>query len=95
MKSKENRNARKYALSRDCVELYTPDSLLKTLFNCIPPKHHKKAFFTTIRKTGTHLSDDGIKDIIAERIADSLDENSEFVKELGEIIAFDQAQNFE
>ena len=95
MKSKENRNARKYALSRDCVELYTPDSLLKTLFNCIPPKHHKKAFFTTIRKTGTHLSDDGIKDMIAERIADSLDENSEFIKELGEIIAFDQAQNFE
>lgn len=93
MKSKVNENARKYALDRECIELYTPDSLLKDLFNCVPPKKNKKTFFNSIRKSGVHLSDDGIKDVIAERIADSLTESSEFVKELGTIITFDKAHH--
>lgn len=93
MRTKVNKDDRKYALSRDCIELYTPDKLLKSLFNCNPPKRNKKSFFTSIRKSGMHLSDDGIKDIIAERISDSLTIESEFVKELGEIITYDKANH--
>ena len=75
----------KFALVRDCVELYTPDELLLDLFGIVPPMDEKKAFFRGIQAT-RQASENGIKAAISEHIASYLDANSPFVVEVGDIL---------
>ncbi|MBE6470410.1 MAG: hypothetical protein E7000_01685 [Coriobacteriaceae bacterium] len=75
----------KYALVRDCVELYAPDDLLQELFGTVPPKADKHAFFASVQ-AAKPASENGIKAAIAENIAAHLTPHSEFVREVGTIL---------
>ncbi|MDO4533304.1 MAG: AAA family ATPase [Coriobacteriia bacterium] len=75
----------KFALARECVELYTPDELLMDLFGIVPPLDAKKEFFRGIQAT-RQASENGIKAAISEHIASYLDANSPFVVEVGDIL---------
>ncbi len=75
----------KYALKRECVELYTPDDLLQTLFGFVPPVDGKKEFFGTIQAR-RQKSENGIKAVISERVGDYLNSLSPFVVEVGDIL---------
>lgn len=75
-----------FTLERDCIELYTPDDVLLDLFGCIPSKRSKTRFFRDIHTAGVTMSDDGIKDAIAERIAVQLTRGNPFVRELEDIL---------
>ena len=80
-----NERAGKFALKRECVELYTPDVLLRELYGTIPPKDRKRAFFSGIQST-RQASENGIKAAISERIAQNLTPHSPFVVEVGRIL---------
>ena len=88
MKTKANPRKGVFALNRECIELYTPDSLMNELFQCTPPKSSKTAFFNTVRANGYRYSDDSIKDIIASRIGPELAVSNPFVEELNTIISY-------
>lgn len=75
----------KYALVRECVELYTPDELLQSLFGTVPPTSGKKEFFAAVQ-AAKPSSENGIKAAIAENIAAHLTPTSEFVVEVGRIL---------
>ena len=78
-------NVGKYALARDCVELYTPEELLLDLFGVVPPLDEKKAFFHGIQ-AHRQASENGIKAAISERIGDYLNTGSPFVIEVRDIL---------
>lgn len=78
---------RKYALARDCIELYAPKSLLNELYGLTPPITSKDDFFYAIQRAHPNTSRDNIKDAIAERIGGYLNPESAFVRELHEIIS--------
>ena len=75
----------KYALKRECVELYTPDDLLQSLFGFIPSVDGKRDFFEGIQAR-RQISENGIKAVISERIGDYLDSRSPFVIEIRNIL---------
>ena len=75
----------KYALQRECVELYAPDDLLKRLYGIVPPTSGKREFFAAVQAV-RRSSENGIKAAISENIADYLDAASPFVVEVGRIL---------
>ena len=75
----------KFALARECVELYTPDELLQSLFGIVPPTSGKREFFAAVQ-AAKPSSENGIKAAIAEKIAAHLTPASEFVREVGSIL---------
>jgi hypothetical protein len=75
----------KYALKRDCVELYAPDELLQALFGVVPSKANKKDFFAQVQAAHSS-SENGIKAAISEHIADHLTTSSAFVREVAGIL---------
>ena len=82
----------KYALVRDCVELYTPDELLLDLFGVVPPLDGKKEFFRGIQ-AHRQASENGIKAAISERIESYLDKDSPFVVEVRDILTRAMREN--
>lgn len=71
----------KFALKRECVELYTPDALLDELFGIRPSKESKVEFFRQA-KSVRQASENGIKAAISERIERFLTTEEPFVAEV-------------
>ena len=83
--TKPDKRTGKYALQRECVELYTPEELLKRLFGVVPPTTGKKEFFAGVQEV-RRSSENGIKAIISENITDYLSPASPFVVEVARIL---------
>ena len=84
--TKPDERTRKFALKRECVELYAPDDLLQSLFGVVPPKTGKREFFAAVQAV-RQTSENGIKAAISEHIADHLTTSSAFVREVAKILA--------
>ena len=84
--TKPDERTRKFALKRECVELYAPDDLLQALFGVVPPKTGKREFFAAVQAV-RQTSENGIKAAISEHIADHLTTQSAFVHEVATILA--------
>ena len=84
--TKPDERTGKYALERDCVELYAPDELLQALFGVVPSKQNKRDFFAQVQAAHSS-SENGIKAAISEHIADHLTTSSVFVREVSNILA--------
>ena len=80
-----NERGGKYALKRDCVELYAPQALLQSLFGTVPPLEDKKEFFHGIQQH-RQVSENGIKAAISEHIRYYLSASSPFVMEVRDIL---------
>ena len=83
--TKPDERTGKFALERECVELYTPDELLKRLFGTVVPTTNKREFFAGVQAV-RRSSENGIKAIISETIAEYLTPASPFVVEVGRIL---------
>lgn len=83
--TKPDERVGKYALRRECVELYTPNGLLRDLFGSVPPKTGKREFFASIQAS-QQASENGIKAAISERISQHLGPSSLFVSEVAAIL---------
>lgn len=83
--TKPDERTGKYALQRECVELYAPDDLLKRLYGIVPPTTGKREFFASVQAV-RQSSENGIKAAISENIADYLTAASPFVVEVGRIL---------
>lgn len=83
--TKPDERVGKYALERECVELYTPNGLLRDLFGLVPPKTGKREFFGTIQAS-RQASENGIKAAISEHISQRLGPSSLFVTEISAIL---------
>ena len=83
--TKPDERTGKFALARECVELYAPDDLLKRLYGIVPPTSGKREFFASVQAVH-RASENGIKAAISENIEDYLTTSSPFVVEVGRIL---------
>lgn len=83
--TKPDERTGKFALKRECVELYAPDDLLKRLYGIVPPTTGKREFFASVQAV-RRSSENGIKAAISENIDSYLTATSPFVVEVADIL---------